>query len=54
MHCLRDEPEAYLFGGRLGERPLPLGDGIVPLRTGLGLGADVDEAAVARFQFNRL
>jgi len=31
------------------KRPLPLGDGIVALPTGPGLGVDVDEAAVARF-----
>ena len=32
------------------KRPLPLGDGIVALPTGPGLGVEVDEAAVARFQ----
>jgi muconate cycloisomerase len=31
-------------------RPLPLGDGIVALPTGPGLGVEVDEAAVARFR----
>jgi muconate cycloisomerase len=31
------------------KRPLPLGDGIVALPTGPGLGVEVDEAAVARF-----
>jgi len=32
------------------KRPLPLGDGVVALPTGAGLGVDVDEAAVARFR----
>ena len=32
------------------KRPLPLGDGIVALPTGPGLGVKVDEAAVARFK----
>jgi muconate cycloisomerase len=32
------------------KRPLPLGDGIVALPTGPGLGIEVDEAAVARFR----
>jgi L-alanine-DL-glutamate epimerase-like enolase superfamily enzyme len=31
------------------KRPLPLGDGVVALPTGPGLGVDVDEAAVKRF-----
>lgn len=31
-------------------RPLPLGDGIVALPTGPGLGVEVEEAAVARFR----
>jgi muconate cycloisomerase len=32
------------------KRPLPLGDGIVALPAGPGLGIEVDEAAVARFR----
>jgi L-alanine-DL-glutamate epimerase-like enolase superfamily enzyme len=32
------------------KHPLPLGDGMVALPTGPGLGIEVDEARVARFR----